>query len=132
MLKTAVAEVSELKPGLVLIRFGEGVSVEASHADEIVQAVRTLTKGQIHANLTDARELHYMSNEARERFGSHDGQGLVAVAIVVSSRLQTTMANLYLLIGKPKYPTKVFSSFEVAAHWLEQQLRNPATAVLSA
>lgn len=128
---SSVAEVSLLKPGILLVRFREEVTVEVSHAEQIIAAGKQLVAGEVHANVIDARTVRYMSNSARERFAQQNGQGLIAVAIVVSSALQRTMANLYLMVGKPKCPTQVFTRYDLALHWLEQQLRNPARAVLS-
>lgn len=127
----SVADVSLLKPGILLVRFHHDARVEASHAEEIIATGQRLTGGDIHCNVIDARAVRYLSNAARERFGQQAGHGLIAVAIVVSTALQRTMANLYVMVGKPQCTTEVFTKYDAALHWIEQQLRNPARAVLS-
>lgn len=73
--------------------------------------------------LIDARELVFLSSQIRQYFGAQKKDNLVALAILISSSVQKTLANLYMKFTKKATPTKVFSDHDEAVAWLKEQIK---------
>lgn len=72
--------------------------------------------------LIDACELVFLSSQIRQYFGAQKKDNLVAWAILISSSVQKTLANLYMQFTKKATPTKVFSDHDEAISWLKEQI----------
>jgi hypothetical protein len=121
MSETSAATVSLYEPGIVFIRFREGVDVEPHHAEEIVAAAAQVANGQRHGNIVDVRKLRYMSKQSRDVFARQQRSTVSAVAVVVDSSLQSALGNLYLNVSRPRICTRLFSDEHHAVVWLRQQ-----------
>ncbi len=119
--RVEAAEVSNYSEGIVLVRFLPNVGLELSHAEEIIAAVLRVAEDKLHGNLVDARELLFMTNEARARFGRQSPPTLSATAILVGSSVQRTLGNIYLSVARPTNPTKLFSETRDAVSYLREQ-----------
>lgn len=105
------------------IRFRSGIGVEPDHAEQIIQAAKRVASGARHGNLVDARELTYMSSEARQVFARQDATNVSGIAVLVRSSLQRTMGNVYLSVARPRLRTRLFSDESEATAWLQEQNR---------
>jgi len=103
----------------VRIVFKKNVSIEKAHAQEITEAISPLIGDALHGNLIDARQLLFMSSEAREHFASQDNSQIVGVAIIIESRIQVGFANLYMKFTKRKLDTKLFNDIDSAKAWID-------------
>lgn len=78
-----------------------------------------LDKVSVVIKLTDKTKF---SLEGREVLSSVEATKYVSsAAIVVSSGFQEMLGNLYVQIGKPNVPTKLFRSEVFAVDWLKSQ-----------
>jgi len=107
---------------LIICQFRNFVRIDESEANTILYEIGKLAEYMSYGLLTDARELFFITSEARNIFGAQNHPNLKANAIIVASRLQRDMANLYFTFAKPQIKTKMFSSEEDARAWLELQL----------
>lgn len=70
--------------------------------------------------LFDITEVKETTKEARD-FMANEGNDLVlASAMVVNSPMLKMMANFYIMVNKPKNPTRLFTDRESALEWLNQ------------
>lgn len=89
-------------------------------AVENTAAEARLAGGQKRPLLGDIRATKSISREVREHFAGDFVQTFAtAVALIVSSPLSKTIANLVILINKPRYPMKMFTTQEEAVEWLK-------------
>ena len=76
------------------------------------------------ANLVDIRSAQNISSEVREYFGEQTRKNLAAIAIIIESKIQSKLANLYLKINSPKTNTQIFTNTSDAEKWLKKQIAN--------
>lgn len=57
---------------------------------------------------------------ARKYFALHGYVGLRKMAIVTTSKLKATIANIYILVDKPVKPTRLFADTVSALKWLNE------------
>ncbi|QMU28303.1 DUF7793 family protein [Adhaeribacter radiodurans] len=70
--------------------------------------------------LFDITQVKETTKEARD-FMANEGNDLVlASAMVVNSPMLKMMANFYIMVNKPKNPTRLFTDRESALEWLKQ------------
>jgi len=118
MVATEAAEISIREPGILLIRFREGIGLEPGHVLPIVSASKRLAGSVVHGNLVDVRGLLYIEQEAREAFAAQRSSSLSGIAILLSSPLHRTLANVYLSVSRPSVPTRMFTAEDDAVVWL--------------
>lgn len=89
--------------------------------DRGIKMRKQITAGKPCLLLSDIRKIRFGSREARQRMSDKDaGEGVVAVAIVLSSKIQQMLFNFFATIYKSPAPAKVFSDIESAKEWLQQ------------
>src|SRR5207253_895828 len=70
--------------------------------------------------LFDITQVKETTKDARD-FMANEGNDLVlASAMVVNSPMLKMMANFYIMVNKPKNPTRLFTDRESALEWLAQ------------
>jgi hypothetical protein len=75
--------------------------------------------------LSDIRKLKSISREARQRLAGKDGSiGVIAVGIVMNSKIQAVMFNFFNMIYKAPSPVKLFTDKEEAIKWCKQFVPN--------
>lgn len=68
--------------------------------------------------LSDIRKLKTSTREARQRMAAKDGQiGMLAVGVVMNSRLQSVIYNFFMNLSSLTVPTKIFTNKEDAIEW---------------
>jgi len=73
--------------------------------------------------LSDIRKLKYVSRDGRQRMAAKDaGEGVIAVAIVMNSKIQATLYNFFSFIYKSPSPAKLFTDKEEAIKWCKNIL----------
>lgn len=73
-------------------------------------------------NLVDTRKMLFINSEARKYLAAQQRSNLVAIAIVINSVLQKSLANLYFKFTVQATPTKLFTEIAEAEVWLKEQL----------
>jgi hypothetical protein len=105
----------------VVVRFTPEIGIELEHAERIIAGVLEAAAGRLHGNLVDARGLLFMSGEARARFARQSPVALSGTAIVVESKVQRMLANLYLSVARPGNTTRLFDDEVSARKWLAER-----------
>ncbi len=91
------------------------------HARENHRVNTELAQGTRRPFLIDMTDVKAMTQDARAFYAGPEPQKvLTAVAIVTSSAIGATVANLFLTMSRPVLPTKMFTDMEEAKKWLRQ------------
>lgn len=63
------------------------------------------------------------ANMEAQKFDATDEalQGLTMMAVIVQSKIQQVLGNIYMMMQKPKVQTKLFTNKEDAKKWVEKQ-----------
>lgn len=73
--------------------------------------------------ITDISSLKSSTREARQRMAEKDGAiGMIAVGVVLRSKVQTVIYKFFNAIYKQPAPAKIFSNKEDAIKWCKQFL----------
>lgn len=94
--------------------------LEINIAKVIVQDRITFKKGISYPSLFDIREIKQSTKEARDYMANKGNDLVLASAVVVSSPVLRMMANFYIMVNKPKNPTRIFTDKDDAVEWLSQ------------
>ncbi len=90
-------------------------------AVEAIKAQKILGEGTRRPLLADVGLIKTMERKARLYLGGKEAASAVsAVAIIVSSPVARVIANFFMGMNKPLYPTRMFSDTEVALKWLRE------------
>jgi hypothetical protein len=90
-------------------------------AQENMQAITALSKGQPCALLTDMRQIRSQDRAAREYYTRpENAKNLRAVALLIGSPMSRVIANFFLGFNKPIIPTRLFTSEIEAVAWLQE------------
>src|SRR5262245_21185384 len=105
--------------GIVRCVVRPGARMSLEDARQNIAAVAQVGAGQRVPVLVDGRRVHYVSREARDFLaGEEVARVQSACALWVSSPVSVVIANFFLGINKPQYPTRLFSSEHEAVAWL--------------
>jgi hypothetical protein len=119
-IKFSYATVKLFSNKLIRIEIFGDVTVSREQAKEMNDAIGVLSKGRESMIMILADEITRFSKEAQEFSASEEGlRYTIGDALVVKSMTQRITANLYLMVNKPKKPSKIFSSEKNALAWLE-------------
>lgn len=70
--------------------------------------------------LSDCRRIKYCDQETRQFLASPESTALItAGAFLIGNSLQKVLANFFLMINRPKVPTRVFTCEAEALEWLQ-------------
>jgi len=107
--------------GILYSTFKQESDITLEDLTENYEARVELQKKQPKLVLIDARGVWQLSNEAREFAGKDRYKGLsTAMAIVTDKSMGARIiANFYIKLNTPSYPTKLFNSKQKAMEWLE-------------
>jgi len=72
--------------------------------------------------LGDITQAGFPTKEARDFAGVETPKFIKALALITNSQLSKMIANVFLTLKKPPYPTKMFTTEENAREWLKQYL----------
>ncbi len=87
--------------------------------------ISQLSKGIKRPFLIDMSKVKSMSREARAFYaGDETAKVISAVAILTYSNIGKIVANFFLSLSKPTLPTKLFTDYDEAKHWLSQFANN--------
>ena len=77
--------------------------------------------------LIDQRRIRTMTREAQEA-GTEGAEHrpTLGVAILIAGPIAVMIANFFIIFGRPRYPTKLFTHEEAALAWLDELRRAEA------
>lgn len=115
------------KDGFIQIQFENDFSGDVEDARNMISTMRQLKETPKCYMLVVYGDDNTFTKETREFIASDEVSELVAVdALVVKGLAMKIVGNGYLRINKPKRPTRLFNSPEVAVKWLQQFKENEA------
>ena len=96
-----------------------GARETLADAEENLRVLASLAGGSRRPLLADVRLLRDMNREARVFYGRPEfARVLSASAVVVGSPVTRTLINFILVMYKPRYPIRLFTSETEALAWL--------------
>jgi len=105
--------------GIVHTKLKPHIEVDGADAEEAVRAIGSLCSGKKRPVFVDMSEIKFMSREARTYFaGSETANVESAAALMIRSPLTKAIANFFLGLNKPRFPTRSFTSEAEALTWL--------------
>ncbi len=123
-IKLKHAEISYLHKNIYLLVFEDDYEIEIQDAVEIDKAFIELLKGKEFSVLVDTQQrFSSISNEARNFF-ANDPEILPfrkKIAIVVDNMPTKLLANFFIRFNKPQTPTRLFTNYDKAMGWLEEE-----------
>lgn len=95
-------------------------SMNLEVAKSIVKERLTFVNGISYPCLFDLTKVKEATKEARDYMADKGNDLVLASAILVNSPLLKMGANFFIMVNKPKSPTRMFTSKESAIEWLGQ------------
>lgn len=116
------AVISSNGNGLITIRMLPKSSIDLHTAALIVDHATELSDKQLHCNLVDIREMKYISSEAQQYFSKQNSTIVPAISILMDSRMQKSIINVYFRLTNPLIPTRAFNDEKEAIRWAKKKL----------
>jgi hypothetical protein len=99
------------------------IEVTLREAQENTNAVFALYVDRKFPLLIDARNIKYITKEARDHFSIRNRETkITAFAILIYSPLSRIIGNFFMGLNKPSVPARLFTDEEQAVQWLKQYL----------
>lgn len=118
-IKFNYAKVQLFDTKIVRIEVAGDVVIGKEQAKEMTEAIGVLSKGKEILVMICADEISRFNKEAMAYSASPEGlKFTIGDALVVKSMTQRITANLYLLMNRPRKPSKIFTSEKEAIKWL--------------
>ena len=128
MSKELVASCTKAKiysaKNILFVIMDKETQIEINDAKEITQTLKDLEDFSKTAMLIDISKMLFISKDARKHFAEQTDPNIKAIAIIMSSAIQKTFANMYLKFANPQIPTRMFLSEDEAIRWLVTQSTN--------
>ena len=108
--------------GFIYINNKKGVSIDIDNHKETFTIIRELCRGKRCGLIVDFVGIKSMTKESRDYSGSNEHLSYVrAVAILISNSFTRILANFFMGLNKPVFPTQLFTKEEEAISWLSRQ-----------
>lgn len=106
---------------ILFLIYKEKADIGIEEITENLEARKKLQEHKKMLTLVDVREVWNYSDDARKIVSGDEFKKItLAMALVVGYSLPVKIvANFFMKINKPNYPTKLFKSEEKALEWLE-------------
>lgn len=75
---------------------------------------------KVYPSLFDITRIKQSTKEARDYMANEGNEQVSASAILISSPMLRMTANFYIMVNKPKNPTRMFTDQKSAVDWLAQ------------
>jgi hypothetical protein len=123
--ETNCAKMTLRSDGIIRTEIVDNYDLEIDDARKLMDGYLKLGKGRKtphlivfkHMSMADRAVMKFMAEEANN-FGKAD-------AIVIDSKAQKILADFYILVQRPKVPTRFFTLEEDAIEWLHSQAESP-------
>ena len=103
---------------MLVFAYRDGAIVDGDDAQELMEHAKALTAIPL-PTLILARDVRRVTREARACFASRRSNPHASkVAIVVESSLSRVIANFFMGLNRPEFPTRLFNDEQEAREWL--------------
>ena len=104
--------------GIIVVRSRPGYPQNESDARENLVICRQLAGDKKAPVLVDVRQMAPLTRQAREVYAT-EADFALAQAMLVESAFTRISANLFIRVGRPVHPTRMFNSEDEAMQWLK-------------
>jgi len=120
---TSSHKILQLDDGIIkLICFTRDETIEKARI--ALDAFKIISEGKKNPLLVDIRQQKSISREARLFYsGKEFTDQVTSLAFVVESAISKVLANFFLGLNKPPYPTRLFTNEDEAIEWLKNYLK---------
>lgn len=112
-----------IEDGIVHLTYHKRDFVGLEDAKKMVRDRLEFCAGTSYPHLFDISRIKKMSKEARDYFADEGNDLVSASALLVSSSVVKMIANFFIVVNKPKNPTKTFTDKHQALRWLNKFLK---------
>ena len=109
--------------GILCSVFKKGTIISMKNLVDSFEYTKKLAKGKKLFLLADLTDISVPNKEVRDFAAVETPKFVSAYAIITNSPLSNLLANMYLMLTKPPYPTKMFTNEKEAKAWLKQYLQ---------
>jgi hypothetical protein len=89
--------------------------------DRGIKKRNEMTKGKAYPMLSDVRSMKTSTREGRQRMSDPDsGEGVIAGAVIINSKVQQVIYNLFQAIYKAPTQVRLFTNKDEAVEWIKQ------------
>lgn len=113
---------SELEPDIHTVSC-KNIEVTKMHYEEVIKEQMLMSGGKKVGVVFDAGSIKKITHEARNYVSTTYPEYVWGTAFIAQTPIAQMIASFFLIVTKPAFPTKVFSDFDSAKHWI-LQLRN--------
>ncbi|MDH5366323.1 MAG: hypothetical protein OEW67_05005 [Cyclobacteriaceae bacterium] len=107
-----------IKNGILHCYFKKRDRIDINIAKEGVKDRIEFIKKKDYPCLFDISKVNEVSKEARDYLANEGNDYVLASALVVNSPVIRVLANFFIIVNKPKNPTKMFNDRKKAVKWL--------------
>ena len=109
-----------LKKGIFYMYYKSLKQLDLNIAKAIVKERLAFVDGESYPSLFDIQKVEHSTKDARDYMADEGNDLVLASAIMVGSPVLRMMANFFIMVNKPKNPTRMFTDEKSAVEWLEQ------------
>lgn len=122
-IKLKHSEISYLHKNIYLLVFEDDYEIEIQDAVEIDKAFIKLLNGKKFSVIVDTRDCFTSTTNEARNFFANDPEILPIrkkIAIVINNMPTKLLANFFIRFNKPQTPTRLFTNYDKAMSWLEE------------
>jgi len=109
-----------LVDGIVYLEYHENDLLELEVAKDMVEDRIIFCEGVTYPHLFDFTKVKKFTKQARDYFANEGNDLVSASALLIDSQIVKMMANFFIVVNKPKNPTKMFTDKDLALKWLDR------------
>ncbi|MBC5992406.1 DUF7793 family protein [Pontibacter cellulosilyticus] len=109
-----------IEEGILHVYYKRIENMDLDIAKECVLTRKEFTNNRVYPCLINVIQMKSSTKEARDFFATEGNEGISASALIVNSSAFKMMANFYIMVNRPKNPTRLFTDKASALEWLEQ------------
>jgi hypothetical protein len=109
-----------VEDGILHCIYKEVDLVDLDFAKACVKERLEFINNKAYPSLFDITRMKQSTKEARDYLANEGNALVTASAILISSPMLKMAANFYIMVNKPKNPSRMFTDLESAIEWLKQ------------
>lgn len=114
----------EIREGTLYAQY-KVAEIDLATAEESTRIRQSVVGNRTLPSIVDISLVKRVPKETRIFFSSAQaGEGLSAIAVVISNPVTRTIGNFFLKFHQPNYPCKMFTSLDEASVWVHQFVQN--------
>ncbi|QCR22277.1 hypothetical protein [Pontibacter sp. SGAir0037] len=110
----------EIANGIALCTFKKIEELDVAITSVIVKDRMAFFEGVSYPCLFDITNVKHSTKEARDYLANEGNELVLASAILINSPVIKMTANFFIMVNKPRNPTRMFTDKKSAVEWLEQ------------